>query len=509
MREAAGRRRSLRYANAVLLVLGVGAAACRQAPPPPALIATVATVPRPADAPGSAPEGDALARLELSPRLGAPRLIVEGFAAIGAPSVSYDGQHVLFAGRRAPGDPRLVWQVSAAGSTPREIIRGGDCYEPAYLPDGRIVFARTLPGNDPARPQSTALHTARPDGSEQKRITFGTARDRAPGVLRDGRIVFRRQADGESGIAALFTVNPDGTGLQLFYEPAKGASLEAGPWIDGDRVIFNERQAGTIPEHYGRSLPDGSAVYTEGPARSASPQQLVSVSVTEPLDDRQVLFVSGLELPPDTRITAVIHLPEEGLVAAVPYPAGGAPVRLLGSAAATNPKAADAAVTVPEAGDSFRPLGLALAMPRPRPIALTSVVDEARTTGTLLCLDTRNSRLPALSDAPAGPRTLRVLTAGGHLLGEAPVEADGSFFVQVPSDLPLRLELHGPDGLLATDDSGIWVRPNENRGCIGCHEDPELAPENRVPLAVAHGAKPVALTGAPARPSKPYAEQRP
>ena len=37
--------------------------------------------------------------------------------------------------------------------------------------------------------------------------------------------------------------------------------------------------------------------------------------------------------------------------------------------------------------------------------------------------------------------------------------------------------LNGPSGW-------IWLRPNERRGCIGCHEDHEMVPENRVPLAV-------------------------
>jgi hypothetical protein len=30
----------------------------------------------------------------------------------------------------------------------------------------------------------------------------------------------------------------------------------------------------------------------------------------------------------------------------------------------------------------------------------------------------------------------------------------------------------------------MWLRPNERRGCVGCHEDHELVPDNRVPLSV-------------------------
>ena len=67
----------------------------------------------------------------------------------------------------------------------------------------------------------------------------------------------------------------------------------------------------------------------------------------------------------------------------------------------------------------------------------------------------------------------------------SPVYPDGSFFLTVPADTPLRLDLIGEQNeVLAALTSGLWVRPNENRGCIGCHEDPQIAPENRLPLAV-------------------------
>ena len=43
----------------------------------------------------------------------------------------------------------------------------------------------------------------------------------------------------------------------------------------------------------------------------------------------------------------------------------------------------------------------------------------------------------------------------------------------------------------------IWVRNHEPRGCIGCHEDPELVPENRMVDAVTRN--PAKLTLPPAR----------
>lgn len=62
----------------------------------------------------------------------------------------------------------------------------------------------------------------------------------------------------------------------------------------------------------------------------------------------------------------------------------------------------------------------------------------------------------------------------------APVESDGSFFIEVPAQIPIRLETLGKDGtILQRMKSWFWVMPGERRGCIGCHEDRELTPPNR------------------------------
>ena len=79
-------------------------------------------------------------------------------------------------------------------------------------------------------------------------------------------------------------------------------------------------------------------------------------------------------------------------------------------------------------------------------------------------------------------------TAGRRLLGEAPVEADGSFHVDIPADLPVQLQILDGDGMALATCGWIWTRPREFRGCIGCHEDPELTPENRFVEAVGRPA---------------------
>lgn len=84
------------------------------------------------------------------------------------------------------------------------------------------------------------------------------------------------------------------------------------------------------------------------------------------------------------------------------------------------------------------------------------------------------------------------------LLGEVPLAADGSFLLDLPADVPLRFETVDSHGRLVRGPSAwLWVRPNEKRGCVGCHENPELAPEDRVPDAL--NAAPVSLAPVPSR----------
>jgi Hydrazine synthase alpha subunit middle domain len=72
-----------------------------------------------------------------------------------------------------------------------------------------------------------------------------------------------------------------------------------------------------------------------------------------------------------------------------------------------------------------------------------------------------------------------------RFIGEAPVEADGSFNLHVPANTPIELQILDSHGLSLASCSWIWVKNNEPRGCIGCHEDPELVPENQLVAAIA------------------------
>ncbi|MCG8392235.1 MAG: hypothetical protein MI745_04050 [Pseudomonadales bacterium] len=164
-------------------------------------------------------------------------------------TASYDGQRMLFAAR-APEIPDAdddeqptwnLWEYDFQRDTARRLISsdllaeaGQDRY-PAYLPDGRIVFASTRQRQagarllDEGKPRFTpleegrdnfalALHVMDADGENIEQITFNLSHDVAPLVGRDGRVIFLRwdNKDNEDRFD-LYRVNPDGTGLEPLY----------------------------------------------------------------------------------------------------------------------------------------------------------------------------------------------------------------------------------------------------------------------------------------------------
>jgi hypothetical protein len=85
-----------------------------------------------------------------------------------------------------------------------------------------------------------------------------------------------------------------------------------------------------------------------------------------------------------------------------------------------------------------------------------------------------------------------------RILGIAPVEPDGSFHIRVPAETPITFQLLDEDYVaVRSQQAWTWVMGNESRGCVGCHEDPEQSPPNRLVTAVTK--PPIDLVLPPAR----------
>jgi hypothetical protein len=119
----------------------------------------------------------------------------------------------------------------------------------------------------------------------------------------------------------------------------------------------------------------------------------------------------------------------------------------------------------------------------------------------LLCLNAYTSKYKF---TPASIHTVKMYTRDAEgivrLLGTAAVERDGSFFVQVPTEKPIQIEMLDAAGKTLKRESGFfWMRRGEQRGCVGCHAGPETAPENAVPMILLKSTTPADMTGAAAQ----------
>jgi hypothetical protein len=381
--------------------------------------------------------------------------------------------------------PRAWWKVGAPAAAVAAAAWAGLAWIPSDPPASGPVDLVTLAPTDESALRGAQHATgrrwvARRDASSGARVlTNAFFRAEAPSPSFDGRwFVFagRREA---SSAPAIHRMSLDGSAVR---EITRGAGEPGEPIVmPGGGIVFTDRAEGPAGT---RALfacaEDGSELrrLTFGPHRDASPALLEDGRLRF---DRFLRDTGGNE----SRLTMTIRPDGTGLA------------RSLGSAPAVAASASDAphgrwGIIPASAGGASdrRELAAVPAAPRPEPPVLTSVVSAARATGTLLCLDVHASRLPAIADLPRGSiAAVKVTRAGGEgageVIAEAPVQPDGSFLVEVPADTLVGLTLVGRDGApLASFHSGVWVRPNENRGCVGCHEPSDRAPANRRPMAV-------------------------
>jgi hypothetical protein len=121
-----------------------------------------------------------------------------------------------------------------------------------------------------------------------------------------------------------------------------------------------------------------------------------------------------------------------------------------------------------------------------RPKKLPSEVDMGVKTGLLMCQDINMTDMAFSATKSSLPKASGIEIIGiDSTLGIVDVADDGSFYLKVIADKPFKLQTIDKNGKVLKGPGGwIWLRPNERRGCVGCHQDPEMVPDNKVPLAV-------------------------
>ncbi len=449
-----------------------------------------------------------------------PEVLVPNFHSAADPEISHDGQHVLFSGKPHESSAWNIYELDIANREVRQITRDlGDCRQPNYLPrqfmmvavssaapsagastpsgqtevEGkytlrmideasmRIGFVRELSGTrcEGASLPISRLYSCRPDGSEVRQVTANLSQDLDPIVLPDGRFAYcawRRNSleRGPLGWFSLHTVNTDGTDVMPIC-PNVGGGFKRMPVAAANgllgKLVFVESDVGSW---------DGAG-------------DLAAVDLRRPL------------------VTYALLKRDDAYV----YHSPGyfSPDKILVSRRPRDGSASHAVGILDIAGGTWDPLfddpryhdfHAKIVDPRTEPDGRSSVVDDREPLGTLYCLNVNISDRPDQEKIPPGVvRGVRILeglpfgaeqggsagstadlaapvSATRRLLGEVPIFPDGSFQVRVPGGVPLEIQLVDKDGMNLRSCGWIWAQNRFYQGCIGCHEDRDLVPDNRM-----------------------------
>jgi hypothetical protein len=385
-------------------------------------------------------------------------LTADFFSAV-APDIAPDGSSMVFAAQQKQGDPWQIWEMKLSGTISRKVIDlPENCTDPVYLPNGSIAFSRSMTGDSLGAGHT--LFTCQRDGSALTRITFHPGADFAATILNDGRLLaISRQLAPEETDPMLYVIRPDGTKGDLYYRDAPGT-----------RLISKARESA-----------EGMVYFVESGAGSLK-GQLVSISQNRPLHSKKTRAVDG------TGDFCSVFPQVSGKLLVTCRNSPTEPYALyaydLKEGLSDKPvyRATDAQIVDAVAVET-----------RVRARKLPSEVDTGVKTGLLMCQDINYLDMAAvLSGQPKIKATKIEILGPKESYGIVDVAADGSFYLKVMADTPIRIQTLDEKGNVINGPCApIWLRPNERRGCVGCHEDHEMAPENRIALAV--GKAPVAL----------------
>jgi len=414
-----------------------------------------------------------------------------------------------------------LWEINADGSQLRQLTFGPfHDVGPNYLPGGRIAFTTTRIGlrDEYHGYPCTGLAVMNADGADIRPIGFNLGGDREPAIMQDGRIILSRLDNFYSRLKpemTLQTVFPDGTRNVAFYGPERRAF-----W----REVNQKNAAWTLRPSYDNH-PDNR-------------NRVLRLTQPQPLGDGRVVCASsgGLTLvgPDRHRETLIPH--DRKMAVTSPYPlldgrhllcaatvkqfevegkvitAGTEAFERLEKGPTLFRKAVNIDLGLylmnidtgqmqliyndPGTAD-FEPRSLA---PRPRPpvLAENSNVRQGGYTAKLFCNSARFSQehrtreraalIRVIEGMPVVARhetqtnrpTNRWKNHGGthaSVLGTAPLASDGSFFVEIPADRLVHLQVLNSDRrVVGNQIFWMYARPGETRSCVGCHEHTRLTP---------------------------------
>ncbi len=424
------------------------------------------------------------------------------------PDLSFDAQRVLFC-FWAEGERSFhLYEINLDGTGLRQLTFGEyDDIDPIYLPDGKIAFTTTR-CNTYVRcmPYTYSYILARCDADGQNiyLLSRNNEPDWLPTLLNDGRMIYSRWEYTDKAlwrIQSLWTTNQDGTNTAVFWGNQSvwpDHLTEARPIPGSPRVMFTgvahhnwfDGSIGIIDPREGFNFPHGLTKVTcdipwpecgEPPSDvPESPDYHVSGGYTAyktpyPLSEKDFLVSAR---GPDDKFRLYLmdtdgnrELIYEGVYNiwhAMPIKPRLSPPYQPDRVAwpGTGDKREETKPGYLYSSDIYRNVP---DLPRGSAKYIRVLQIDPKTASSW----TRDSRF-------SGPGT-SILQDDGvkRILGTAPINDDGSVYVEVPAGKALHFQvLDERYRALQTMRTFTGVMPGEVRGCVGCHEMHSVAPVN-------------------------------
>lgn len=463
-------------------------------------------------------------------------------AAFWRPDVSYDGTKILFCMKSSDQPAYHLYEVGVDGSGWRQITDGDyNDLDPIYAPDGGIIFSTSRCNHylrcGGSKFRMFILARCDYDGKNIYFISANNEVDYLPSFLPDGRLIYTRweYVDKEVlRIQSLWTVNPDGTGLNVFWGnqshwPDMLMNARAIP--GASKVIFNAcghhdayaGPLGIIVPSEGMNYPDGLYNLTphvpwaevgKGPADKPYNAEfqaptcygaflspfpiskdlfLVSARVGKPVktgSDPDLSYFQLYLMDYDGNME-LLYKGAFNVLHAQPIRPRPKP-RLIPSTVVW-PGKMKSPDQKPEPGILFSAdvyegsgiqRGLAKSL-RILEVESQTWCDGIRSTGREADLYRSKGAFPRYTLAGETPTSFVMDDTTKRILGTVPVEADGSVHFKVPPVRALYFQLLDEKGrCLQTMRSFTHVMPGEKRGCVGCHQTRGVTPEVKPALAL-------------------------
>jgi mono/diheme cytochrome c family protein len=413
------------------------------------------------------PDVGQLCKLDLRSGEVSVLLDTEG-GSIRDPEVHYDAQRVVFSYRKADSDFYNLYEINVDGSGLKQLTFGEfDDYEPAYLPDGGIVFVSTRCQCwvNCWMTQVGVLYRCDADGGNIQRLSHNAEHDNTPSVLPDGRILYTRWEyvdRSQVQFHHLWTMNPDGSGQMVFYGNMNPGvvMIDAKPIPNSRDVLTNFSPGHGVKDHQGHATIVAAPL---GPDKQSTAKRLHGGPMIKdpyPLSHDCLLVARGNQLliMDGNGKSEILH-------------------QLKGPGLLHEP----------------RPV-----MPRPRERVIAPRTQAESATGNFVLANVYQGRnldgvnrgevkkllilelLPKQVNFSGGPDLVSWLGTFSleRVLGTVPVEEDGSAYFEIPAGRPVFfVTLDENDRSIKRMHSFVSVMPGETTSCVGCHETRSSTPQ--------------------------------